>query len=42
MLQLVLPHVLPGERDGLRRNTFTMAYQTFDWRLNDLIDGGGR
>lgn len=42
VLQLVLPHVLPGERDGLARNTFTMAYQTFDWRLNDLTDGGGR
>lgn len=42
VLQFVLPHVLPGEREGLRRNTFTMAYQTFDWRLNDLTDGGGR
>lgn len=42
VLQLVLPHVLPGEREGLARNTFTMAYQTFDWRLNDLTDGGGR
>lgn len=42
VLQLVLPHVLPGEREGLLRNTFTMAYQTFDWRLNDLTDGGGR
>ena len=42
VLQLVLPHVLPGERAGLLRNTFTMAYQTFDWRLNDLTDGGGR
>lgn len=42
VLQLVLPHVLPGEREGLRRNTFTMAYQTFDWRLNDLTDGGVR
>lgn len=42
VLQLVLPHVLPGEREGLMRNTFTMAYQTFDWRLNDLTDGGGR
>lgn len=42
VLQLVLPHVLPGEREGLVRNTFTMAYQTFDWRLNDLTDGGVR
>jgi len=42
VLRFVLPHVLPGERDGLLRNTFTMAYQTYDWRLNDLTDGGGR
>ncbi len=42
VLQLVLPHVLPGEREGLLRNTFSMAYQAFDWRLNDLSDGGGR
>lgn len=42
VLQMVLPHVLPGEREGLQRNTFTMTYQTFDWRLNDLTDGGGR
>lgn len=42
VLQLVFPHVLPGEREGLLRNTFTMSYQTFDWRLNDLTDGGTR
>lgn len=42
VMQLVLPHVLPGEREGLLRDTFSMEYQTFDWRLNDLTDGGGR
>lgn len=42
VLQFVMPHVLPREREGLQRNTFTMAYQTFDWRLNDLTDGGIR
>ncbi len=42
VLHLVLPHVHSGEREGLARNTFTMAYETFNWRLNDLTDGGGR
>lgn len=42
VLQLVLPHVLPSEARGLGKNTFTMAYAPFDWRLNDLTDGGPR
>lgn len=42
VLQMVLPHVLPTERRGLTRNTFTLAYSTYDWRLNDLTDGGPR
>ena len=42
VMELVLPHVLPSEARGLRRNTFTMAYAEYDWRLNDLTDGGPR
>jgi hypothetical protein len=42
VLELVLPHVLPSEARGLRKNTFTMAYTPYDWRLNDLTDGGQR
>lgn len=42
VLQMVLPHVLPSEARGLRRNSFTLAYSEFDWRLNDLTDGGSR
>ncbi|BCS35167.2 DUF547 domain-containing protein [Luteitalea sp. TBR-22] len=42
VLQMVVPHVLPTERRGLTRNTFTLAYSSYDWRLNDLTDGGPR
>jgi hypothetical protein len=42
VLQMVLPHVLPSEARGLTRNTFAVAYSAFDWRLNDLTDGGPR
>lgn len=42
VLHMVLPHVLPSEARGLRRNTFTLAYSEYDWRLNDLTDGGPR
>lgn len=42
VLQMVVPHVLPSEARGLRRNTFTFVYSTYDWRLNDLTDGGPR
>jgi hypothetical protein len=42
VLHMVLPHVLPSEARGLKRNTFTLAYSEYDWRLNDLTDGGPR
>ena len=42
VLHMVLPHVLPTEARGLRRNTFTLAYSAYDWRLNDLTDWGPR
>lgn len=42
VLHMVVPHVLPSERRGLTQNTFTLAYSTYDWRLNDLTDGGPR
>ncbi len=42
VLQMVLPHVLPSEARGLKRNSFTLAYAEYDWRLNDLTDGGLR
>ncbi len=42
ILHMVVPHVLPSEARGLTRNTFTLAYAEYDWRLNDLTDGGPR
>lgn len=42
VLHMVLPHVLPSEARGLRRNSFTLVYSEYDWRLNDLTDGGPR
>ena len=42
VLQMVLPHVLPSEARGLTRNTFALTYSDYDWRLNDLTDGGPR
>lgn len=42
VLHMVVPHVLPSEARGLRRNTFSLAYSEYDWRLNDLTDGGPR
>jgi hypothetical protein len=42
VLQMVMPHVLPSEARGLKLNTFAVAYSDYDWRLNDLTDGGPR
>ncbi len=40
ILHMVMPHVLPSERRALTANTFSVAYSDYDWRLNDLTDGG--
>jgi Protein of unknown function, DUF547 len=39
ILMLIQPHVLPGEREFLKKNAFKVAYNKFDWRLNDLTGG---
>jgi hypothetical protein len=36
ILALVDPYLLPRERAVLARNTFSVRYLPFDWRLNDL------
>jgi hypothetical protein len=33
------PHLLQAEEDFIRKNTFQLAYEPFDWRLNDLTGG---
>ena len=39
VLTLLSPHFLPGERQSLRANDFTVTFQPYDWRLNDLTGG---
>jgi hypothetical protein len=36
VLALVLPVLLPTEREFLEQNQFSVTYQEFDWSLNDL------
>lgn len=36
VLALIDQHLVPNEREFLRKNTFRMAFHEFDWKLNDL------
>ena len=38
----VLPKLLPSEKEYLEKNSFQVAYDPFDWTLNDLTGRGGR
>lgn len=33
------PHLLDPEQEFIKRNTFQLTYEPFDWRLNDLTGG---
>jgi hypothetical protein len=33
------PHLLNAEEEFIRKNTFQLTYEPFDWRLNDLTGG---
>jgi hypothetical protein len=33
------PHLLSAEEDFIRKNSFQLTYEPFDWRLNDLTGG---
>ena len=33
------PHLLQAEEEFIRKNTFQLTYEPFDWRLNDLTGG---
>lgn len=35
----ITPHLFPLERELVQKNTFSVAFQPFDWRLNDLTSG---
>ena len=39
ILSLIEPMLYPSERSFLSANRFTLRYQEFDWRLNDLTGG---
>jgi hypothetical protein len=36
VLALIDPLLVPNEAEFLRKNTFRMVFQDFDWKLNDL------
>ena len=38
-IALVWPHLLPSEKEFIRKNEFRMAFLEMDWRLNDLTGG---
>lgn len=38
----ITPHMLPLEKELLRKNAFKVRFQTFDWSLNDLTGGRPR
>ena len=38
----ILPKLLPSEKEYLEKNSFQVAYDPFDWTLNDLTGRGGR
>jgi hypothetical protein len=39
LIAFITPHLLPLEREFVQKNTFSVTYHAFDWRLNDLTGG---
>jgi hypothetical protein len=39
VIGLLRPHLLEAEAEFVRKNTFQLGYEPFDWRLNDLTNG---
>ena len=33
------PHLLDAEEEFIKKNSFQLTYEPFDWRLNDLSGG---
>jgi len=42
VLAFVQPKLLTTEKEQLEKNTFTVEFGQFDWKLNDLTGRGGR
>jgi hypothetical protein len=40
IVAFVMPRLLPLEKEFVQKNEFRVAFQTLDWRLNDLTGGG--
>jgi Protein of unknown function, DUF547 len=39
IVAFITPHLLPLEKELVRKNEFKVTYHPFDWRLNDLTGG---
>jgi len=39
VIAFITPHLLPSEKEFVRKNEFKMAFLDMDWRLNDLTGG---
>ena len=39
IVEFIRPHLLPLERALVEKNSFTVTFHPFDWRLNDLSGG---
>ena len=42
VIAFITPHLLPSEKELVRKNEFKMTFLEMDWRLNDLTGGTGR
>jgi hypothetical protein len=40
VVAFLMPHLLPSEKDYVKKNEFKMAFIEMDWRLNDLTGRG--
>jgi hypothetical protein len=39
VIGFIRPHLLAPEEEFIKKNTFQLTYEPFDWRLNDLTGG---
>ena len=39
VVAFITPHLMPLEKEFVRKNEFRVQYHAFDWRLNDLTGG---
>ena len=39
IIAFVAPHLLPLEKEMLKKNDFRIVFHEMDWRLNDLTGG---